>query len=606
MESPPMRRRLAVACAFAVAVFAVSLLREGPSSGTNVTRPPAARRPNVIIYLVDTLRADHLGLYGYYRETSPVLDRWATGSVVFERAYTPCSWTKPSVISLLSGLDPVSHGAEDRLDVIPPGVRMLAERLRSLGYSTFGAVTNPNVLPQWGFDRGFDVYDDLDSAGHATRADTVSDHVAANMEELARRQPFFLYLHVLDPHAPYEPLAPFDTRFPRSPAFPANMSIGHYDGEVAFVDSQFGRILDSLRTHGLDADTMTIFVADHGEELMDHGGFGHGDDLFEEVLRIPLVIRFPEGLHAGTRVRARVSLSDVVPTVMSVIGESPPSDVDGRDLTELLQSTQPGWADRQVFLSLRTTGPRSHLVRGVLSGPHKYLRRLRPNPSESLFDIEQDPAETEDLASEHPDVRLRLAASLDAYLARKSSGIHLRIVNDVEANPAGCEVLLQTTGHFVEVSAVRLEPEDRFGLSEDGQRLKLDCRLENRLQTTRTQPRLVPDEDGLVFLVSPPEAPIVVQQLRLGNGRALPLRAGATRGLQTIPFAFEATDAAWSIHDVGELLSDAASATEGGSVAAYLGVIRAPVERKELPKELLDSLRALGYLGGAPGDDSRR
>ena len=566
-----MRCRLAVACALSVVAFAVP--GRGLSSGSSGTRPIATRRPNVVIYLVDTLRADHLGIHGYDRDTSPVLDRWASGGVVFERAYAPCSWTKPSVVSLLSGLDPVSHGVEDRLDVIPAGVRLLAERLKSLGYSTFGAVTNPNVLSEWGFGRGCEVYDDLDSAGHGTRADTVSDHVAARIEELARSQPFFLYLHVIDPHAPYEPPAPFDTRFPRSPALPAKMSIGNYDGEVAFVDSQFGRILELLSRHDLDRDTMTIFVSDHGEELLDHGAFGHGSTLFEEVVRVPLVIRFPNGLHAGARVGARASLSDVVPTVMSVIGESPPSGLDGRDLTELLPSGEPEWADREVFLSLRTSGPRSH-----------------------LYDIDHDPVEAEDLASAHSELRQRLGTSLDAYLAKRTSGIQLRIVNAAAGEPTGCEMLLRTKGRFTEVSGVRLEPEDRFELSDDGKRLILNCRLENRLQATRTQPRLVPDEDGLVFQVSPPGSSIVVQQLRLANGRELPLRAGAQRQLKAIPFAFEEADTALSIRDAGELVGDAGSKLEGGGVEAYLGVVPAAGESQELPEEILDRLRALGYL----------
>ena len=600
-ELPRIRRSLALAGALLIAALAGLLLLPEPSGDTVPTSTTLARRPNVVIYLVDTLRADHLGVYGYHRGTSPLLDRWASGSVVFDRAYAPCSWTKPSVVSLLSGLDPVSHGVEDRLDAIPADVRLLSERLRSLGYSTFGAVTNPNVLPQWGFDRGFDVYDDLDSAGYGTRADTVSDHVAAKMEELVRSQPFFLYVHVLDPHAPYDPPAPFDTRFPRSPAFPANMSIGHYDGEVAFVDSQFGRILDMLSDQDLDGDTLTIFVADHGEELMDHGGFGHGANLFEEVVRIPLVIRFPEGAHAGTRVAARASLSDVVPTVMSVVGEAPPSDLDGRDLTELLQRKQPDWEDRELFLSLRTSGPRSHLVRGVLGGPYKFLRRSRPIASESLYDIEQDPAETQDLASLGPDSRLRLGASLDAYLAARSSGIHLRVVNDPTGDPVGCAMLLRTKGRFVEVSGVRLEPEDRFELSDDGQHLRLGCRLENRIQETRSQPRLIPDEDGLVFLVDPPGTPVVVQQLRLEGGRDLSLLAGSQRRVEAVPFTFEATDTRWSVRDMGELLGGAGAVTEGGTAGAYLGVVRPPEELEEIPEEVLDRLRALGYLGGAAG-----
>jgi arylsulfatase A-like enzyme len=601
LESPPMRRWLALGGAFLVGLLAVGLLRQGPSRdpGSQGSTPASgAHRPNVIIYLVDTLRADHLGVYGYHRDTSPVLDRWAAGGVIFDRAYAPSSWTKPSVVSLLSGLDPVSHGAEDRLDVIPPGVRMLSERLKSSGYATFAAVTNPQVLPQWGFDRGFDVYDDLDSPGHGTRADTVSDYTVERMGVLARSQPFFLYLHLLDPHAPYDPPAPFDTRFPKSPVLPAQLSIGQYDGEIAFVDSQFGRVLDSLRTHGLDGDTMTIFVADHGEELLDHGTIGHGVNLFEEVVRVPLVIRFPAGAHAGTRVGARASLTDVVPTVLSVLGQSLPPDMDGRDLTQLLNGNPPAWVNRDLFLSLRTTGPSSHLVRGVLGGSHKYLRLLRPIASESLYDLERDPAETDNLAGVQTDSRMRLAATLDAYLSTKSSGIHLRIVNDFARDPVGCEVRLHTTGRFIDVSGVRLEAGDSFELSDDGQGLRLDCRLENRHQSARAGPRLVPDEDGLVFLVSPPDAPIAVQILRLADGRVFPLRAGRHRGLEAVPFTFDATDAAWSIRDVGELLGDAGSVLEDAVAGAYLGVIRAPTKRGDIPKELLDRMRSLGYITG--------
>lgn len=590
-----MRRWLAVASVFAVAWLAAWLLGREPSSDTRTDREPGARRPNVVLYVVDTLRADHLGTYGYDRATSPVLDRWAAESVLFERAYAPCSWTKPSMVSVMSGLDPVSHGVEDRLDVIPAHVRLLSERLYSAGYSTFGAVTNPNVLPQWGFDRGFVVYEDLDSTGHGTRADAVSDFVEANIERLARSQPFFLYLHVLDPHAPYEPPAPYDTAFPRSPAFPPNRSLGRYDGEVAFVDSEFGRILDLLSTHGLSDGTVMIFTADHGEELWDRGELGHGSSLFEEVVRVPLVIRFPGGRYAGTRVGARASLSDVVPTVMSTIGESPPADVDGRDLTELLQEARPEWVNRNLYLSLRTTGPEGRLLRGVVSASYKFLRRSRPDPSVSLYDIEHDPAETKDLATASVDLRRRLESTLDAYLARRSSGIHLRVVHGPKDEPVGCEVSLRTTGRFTDVSAARLEADDRFELSGDAQRLTLNCRLENRLQVLRAKERLVPDEDGVRFLVIPSDARIVVERLRLDDGSQIPLRAGTGAELEATPFIFEATDPALSVRDVGESLRDAGTAPEGRA-RAFLAVIRPTAETAELPQELLDRLRALGYV----------
>lgn len=561
-------------------------------------------RPNIIVYLVDTLRADHLGVYGYRRDTSPVLDKWAESSVVFEHAYAPSSWTKPSMVTLFSGLDPVSHGVEDRLDVIPADIHLLAERLKALGYSTMGAVTNPNVLPQWGFDQGFDVYQDLDSAGQGTRADAITNFVTKQIDQLAGKQPFFLYLHVMDPHFPYQPPPPYDTRFPRSRAFPANMSVSRYDGEIAFVDQEFGKLLELLSGHALDTTTMTVFTSDHGEELWDHGGFGHGGNLFEEVVRIPLVIRFPTAQHAGARISHRASLEDVVPTVMRVVNDSSPEGLDGHDLTELLQENQPDWVDREMLLSLRTSGPNSHLVRGLLKGTHKYLRRTRPGTEESLYDIERDPAESKNLASELTDLRLDLAASLDTQLAKRSSGVHFRLVNNGRGDPVDAEALLQTTGRFSGVSGVRLEPNDRFKLSEDGKQLTLNWRLANRKQITSRQPRLVPDEDGIILQVDPPDAHVTVQQLRLADKREIPLRAGPGRTPEILPFVFQATDNAWRIRDVGELLAEAGSSTRGSTPEGYLGVLSVSVQKTaELSKELLERLRSLGYFGGASGPE---
>lgn len=569
-----MRRRFWIACALAAAAL--------------------APRPNVVLYLVDTLRADHLGVYGYERDTSPALDRWAEQSVVFERAYAPSSWTRPSVVSLLSGLDPIRHGVEDRLDAIPGDVRLLSETLKENGYATLAAVTNPNVLPAWGFGRGFDVFDDLDSAGHGTRADAVTDHVAAALEGLDRSRPFFLYVHVLDPHAPYEPPPPFDERYPRSPALPAKLSIGRYDGEIAFVDSQFGRLLDTLERHGLGDDTLVLFVSDHGEELMDHGAMGHGFTLFEEVVRVPFVMRLPHGAHAGTRVAERVSLIDVVPTVLSVLGLPPGNDLDGRDLAPLLGDPGARVEPRDLFLSLYTTGTRSNLIRGVVSGPHKYLRRSRPEESEALFDLARDPGEFEDRARLEPDARQRMAAALDAYLARESSGVHFRIVNAPASEPVGCEAVLQTDGRFVHASPIRLEADDRLELADEGSTLTLRCRLENRIQTATTGERQVPDEDGLVARVDPPSAAITVERLRCANDETPPLRVGSSRELAKLPFSFDATLPDTSVRDMGELLREAgATNTEA---EAYLGVIRSPESPESVSTELRERLRALGYL----------
>lgn len=568
----------------------------------NATPRPGARRPNVLIYLVDTLRADHLGLYGYDQKTSPGLDAWAAGGVVFDRAYAPTSWTRPSVVSLLTGLDAISHGVEDRLDVIPDEVRLLSERLHANGYATFAAVTNPNVLPEWGFARGYERYDDLDSVGHGTRADAVSDFVVGRMDELARRQPFFFYVHVIDPHAPYDPPPPFDTRFPPVPALPAKLSTGRYDGEVAFVDAQFARIVDALRARGLEDDTMVVFVADHGEEILDHGGFGHGSTLFEEVVRVPLVIRFPGGAHAGRRVEALASLIDVTPTILAALGLPPPPDLDGRDLTEVLGPDDSRWADRRLFLSLATTGPESRLIRGVVGSRYKYLRDSRPASSERLFDLAHDPRERASAAPAEPDLRARSSAALDTHLARRSNGIHLRVVHAPRGTPVGCEARVTTTGRFVDVAGVRLETEDRFELSADRRRLRLHARLENRTQSLLEGTRRVPDEDGLVIEVDPPGASVTVEQLELDHERPVPLAAGARREPQPLPFAFEPTADAWSVRDADALLEDGEASTNA-TTRAYVGVIRSPASPASLPTPLVDRLRALGYLPtprGAP------
>ena len=596
-----MRRGLSVVLALAAVLFLAALFLRGDpapdAGGETATPPPGTRPPNVILVLVDTLRADHLGLYGYERDTSPFLDEWASGAVVFEQAYAPSSWTRPSTVSLLSGLDPISHGVEDRLDVIPPHVRLLSERLEASGYATFGAITNPQVTSEWAFDRGFEVYDDLEAIGLGTRADAVADYVIERLDLLAERQPFFLYLHLIDPHWPYDAPPPWDARFAGHPGEYEEDYVGRYDGEVGFVDAQLARMLTALRERGLEDGSLTMLVSDHGEELLERGFLGHGGTLFEEVVRVPWIARLPAGAHGGRRVEERVSLIDVVPTTLALLGKPPAADLDGRDLTPLLAERPAAWTPRELFLSLRTTGPKSHLMRGLLSGPSKYLRRSRPTESEALYDLERDPMERDDLAPTRTEARARMAATLDAYLGGRSSGIHLRLVKALDGDPVGCEALLETTGRFVDVSAVRLEDEDALELADEGRELRLRCRLENRIQPTMTLgPRLLPDEDGLRFRVEPPDAPIVVRHLGLEDGSSLPLRAGSRPAADAYPLTLVATAEEWSVRDIGEGMSAAGPVQDGETARAYLGVIPAPESRASMSDELRERLEALGYV----------
>ena len=173
----------------------------------------ASPRPNIIIYLVDTLRKDHLSIYGYSRETSPRLAEFARDAVRFETTYSPTSWTRPAVASLLSGVTPQRHGAISRPDRVAPDVRLLPEYLGAVGYHSRAFVTNPNVLPVWGFGRGFDEFHDVEGADGFARADEANEAVFESLRE-NRHEPFFLYVHTMDPHAPYEPPQRFRASFP--------------------------------------------------------------------------------------------------------------------------------------------------------------------------------------------------------------------------------------------------------------------------------------------------------------------------------------------------------------------------------------------------------
>jgi len=294
------------------------------------------RRPNVIVYLIDTLRADHVSAYGYERDTTPTIDALAAESIVFENAYAPSSWTHPSVGTLFTGVLPSRHGAKRPDQRLRPDLVTLAGVLRSHGYATHGFTCNPAIDPVFGYDRDFDSYARYGEMKEGSQISLVHDPVEAFLRERAERdddQPLFLFVHVCAPHEPYAPPAPFDTRFAARDETPAEHQRALYDGEIAYSDAEFGKLLDNLHALGLFDDSVFVLLSDHGEEFGEHGRWLHGRSLFEEVLRVPLVVRLPGAAHGGRRVEARATLADVLPTVLSVVGIAPPDHLDGLDLT---------------------------------------------------------------------------------------------------------------------------------------------------------------------------------------------------------------------------------------------------------------------------------
>lgn len=305
------------------------------------------RPRNVILVCMDTVRADHLGCYGYERETTPTLDALAQRSIVFEDASATACWTKPSVPSFLTGTYPIQHGvysgsSRDEVgahsDVLPQDATTLAEAFRRAGYATAAFVKNAQLRRGLGFEQGFDEY--VDEAGDAREIrwrtrDWLDDHDG--------EQPFFLYLHFLDAHWPYPVPDEYATRWTRAEeadlfrgkdwrelraaindgqrglsSSERNGLIGLYDGALRFIDDQLGLLLADLERRGLMEDTVVCVISDHGEEFLEHGRIGHGHGLYEGLLRVPWILHVP-GV-AAQRVTNAVSLIDVFPTLLSAAG----------------------------------------------------------------------------------------------------------------------------------------------------------------------------------------------------------------------------------------------------------------------------------------------
>ncbi len=378
----------------------------------------ARKAPLAIIYLVDTLRADHTGVYGYSRKTTPELDAFARDAVVFDAAVAHASWTKPSVASILTSRLPGQHRAVQLRDALDPSNVTIAERLDQRGWATGAAIANSVIYgAESEFDRGFDVFAGLhgeeDRRSKLVGADVVVDSALAFLRS-RQGLPTFLYVHTMDPHVPYEPPPPFDRMFEPFPAegHPARdprtdfrepldreRMIAQYDGDIAFGDREFGRFVRELKAAGLYEDALVVFLSDHGEEFLDHGGWLHGRSLFDELIRVPLLVKLPGNRGAGTRVAEQVQGLDVVPTVLEAMGLPLAPDLGGQPLQRTLAG---GGKPRPALAEISHRGFVAH---GVRTEGDKFIRRFSPQDDELLFDLRRDPREQANVASQQPRAR---------------------------------------------------------------------------------------------------------------------------------------------------------------------------------------------------------
>ncbi|MFT7463826.1 MAG: arylsulfatase A-like enzyme [Pseudohongiellaceae bacterium] len=441
------------------------------SSCGEVTEPPP--QPNVIIWLVDTLRADHLSSYGYERPTSPRLDALAQTGVLFEQAHVHSNWTQPSVISLLTGLlPPVMDKAFGRR--LSDDLLLLPEWLREHGYLTAGISITVATAARYGFAQGYRDYWQVDAdqdgrerkgrAGQAFDGERVVDSAIQWFDE--RRQagrPFFLYLHTVDPHMPYEvhddlprftgpydgpqdgsldPLQNAKENKLFSDADKQNL-IDLYDGEVAYSDHQLGRLIDALEQRELLQDTLLVVVSDHGEELFDHKTQGHGHrNLHAELTHVPWVMSWPAGLPAGLRVEPLVRGVDLAPTLVELVGLPPMPLSDGRSLSKLLRAGETRWPDAELIVD-RAKGVDDLLA--LRTAEHLYVSRRDLEPAtEAWFDLEHDPSAKTDLADSLPEGLLRAQKTLQRYLKlRAERARSLGATRAVEPSDLATEQLRQ-------------------------------------------------------------------------------------------------------------------------------------------------------------------
>lgn len=417
-------------------------------------------RPNVLIVVIDTLRADRVSCYGYERPTTPHIDALCARGVRFENASSTSSWTVPAHASLFTGLFPILHGATQEHVRLTGSASTLAEILGAHGYATFAASDNPLVGPGTGLDRGFDTFVE-------TWRDTEERHpdpyLHPNLEAVTRflaglepDRPFFVFANYIEPHGPYAPPEPHRSQFLSPDTDPALVrstlrrnAAGYYldpgsisarefavlndlyDGEVARVDALVGALVDSLERSGHADDTLLVITSDHGENIGDHGHFRHVFSLYRTTVRIPLILILPDGRRAGEVRSEPVGLVDLFATVLRQCGIEPPTGaISGRDILgdpgehpifaeyyyplQVLDLFSPDAleAKREIF------EPYLHRLRSVEAGDWRFV--WSSSGRHALFDLARDPEELRNLAGtpDSAEIEHRLRALLDGFVER--------------------------------------------------------------------------------------------------------------------------------------------------------------------------------------------
>jgi arylsulfatase A-like enzyme len=417
-------------------VLGLPLLFAACERGKEAERP----RPNVLIVSIDTLRADHMGCYGYPRPTSPNIDAFAARSTVFEQVASSSTWTLPSMTTLMTGLSMSAHNCDHLGSRLDPSYTTLAELLRDAGYDTKLVASHLFLGAPYGLQQGFT---HVDTSVVQEENDITSQDVSALGLEWLRQKsavhdgvPWMLWLHFFDPHAPYLAHAGV------SEAFGVDSDLDRYDGEIAYTDRYVGALLDELGRSPLAQDTIVVLVADHGEEFGEHGNFGHGYALYEECVRVPLILHVP-GMQPR-RVVDVVPTVDLLPTLLDLCRVPLRHEVEGQSVVPLLRAQA---VPEQVALS-EVRWMAGQDLRAARAGCWKWIEGvMREQRVDELHDLCSDPREGSELRAQDPQRAAALSERGTSRVrdARRIAGEHHQI-GESQASPSE-QRAMENTGY---------------------------------------------------------------------------------------------------------------------------------------------------------------
>jgi len=414
---------------------------------------------NVLFVVIDTLRAERLGSYGYERDTSPVLDHLARSGVRFERHLAQSSWTKSSMASLWTGLYPARTGITRYNDVVPDTARMAAELLREAGFQTVGLWRNGWVSPTFGFDQGFEVYQRPTAnplppnlrRENPTLSDRGTDQslieVTTEFLRVSGRQRWFLYLHLMDLH---------EYIYDAESALFGSSHSDLYDNSIRWTDASIGLLLEALSELGQLENTLIAIASDHGEAFLERGFEGHAREVYRETTEVPFLLSLPFRLEPGVVVETRTQNVDVWPTIFDLLGLEPPQGIDGRSRLPDILSSAPGQspddagriaiADLDRSWGRRESEPSPTIA--VVEGAFRYVsgQQAGGRRGEQLFDASDDPRELRNRAADEPETLARLRAAADEYYETEPSWgeAPTREIDELELN------LLRALGYQIE------------------------------------------------------------------------------------------------------------------------------------------------------------